>query len=91
MNIELHIEKLILDGFAPADRHRITEALERELIRLFAEQRVPTTLLQGGVIPNLDGGAFDVAPNSTPEATGVQVAQAIYGGFNRSVLKHRRT
>ena len=29
--IALRIEKLVLDGFSPGDRHRITEGLEDEL------------------------------------------------------------
>ena len=46
-NIELHIEELVLHGFEPGDRHRIGEAIERELARLFAEQGTPPSLAQG--------------------------------------------
>ena len=83
MNIELNIEELILDGFAPADRYRIAEALKRELARLLTEQGVPQTMTASDVIPTLDGGAFDIKAGMSPEATGAQVAQAIYDGFNR--------
>ena len=80
-NIELHIEELALHGFAPADRHHIAKAVERELARLFAEQGVPTSLDQGAEVARLDGGAFEVAQGCKAEAVGVQVAQAIYGGI----------
>jgi hypothetical protein len=33
-SINLHIEELVLHGFAPGDRHRISEAVEQELTRL---------------------------------------------------------
>ena len=37
-NLNLHIEELVLHGFAPGDRYRIGEAVQQELTRLFAEQ-----------------------------------------------------
>ena len=82
-NIELHIEELILHGFDSGDRYRIGAAVEAELARLFAEQGVPPSLIHGGEVAHLDGGAFEVAPGSGAEAIGDQVAQALYGGLNR--------
>ena len=46
-NIELHIEELVLHGFAPKDRYTIGEAVQRELSRLFAEQGVHSSLSRG--------------------------------------------
>ncbi|HEY9405594.1 MAG TPA: hypothetical protein VIQ24_23290 [Pyrinomonadaceae bacterium] len=82
--IELHIEELVLDGFAAADRYRIGDAVERELSRLFAEHGVPASLAAGLDAPHLDAGAFPFVPgNSAPEKIGAQVAQAVYGGLKR--------
>jgi hypothetical protein len=81
-NVELHIEELVLRGFAPGERHRIGEAVERELVRLLGEHGVPPSLAQGSEVERLDGGAFEVAHGSKAEAVGVQVAQAIYGGLS---------
>jgi hypothetical protein len=80
-NVELHIEELVLRGFAPGDRYRIGDAMERELARLLAERGTPPSLARGSGIERLDGGAFEVAHGSKSEAVGVQVAQAIYGGL----------
>ena len=82
-NIELRIEELVLRGFAPGDRYRIGEAVERELTSLFTEQGTPPLLVQGSEIKRLDGGTFEVKPGSGAEAIGVQVAQAVYGGLSR--------
>jgi len=82
-NIELHIEELVLHGFAPGDRHRIGEAVERELQRLFAEQGAPLSLMQGGAMEHLDGGSFGVAVGSRAEVVGAQLAQAVYGRFTQ--------
>lgn len=79
MDVELHLEELVLHGFSPGDRYRIGEAVERELTRLFIEQGVPPSLAQGGEVAHLDGGMFKVAPGSKAEAIGAQIAQAVYG------------
>jgi hypothetical protein len=80
-NVELHIEELVLHGFAAADRYRIGEMVERELARLFAEEGIPATLAGGLEAPHLDAGAFHVAANSKAEAVGAEVARAVYGGL----------
>jgi hypothetical protein len=77
-NIELNIEELVLHGFSPGDRHHIGEAVEQELTRLLADQGVPQSLERSGVIANMDGGAFEVAPGSR-----AQVAKAVYGGLRQ--------
>lgn len=79
-NIELHIEELVLHGFAKGDRYRIAEAVERELTRLFAEKGVPNSLSKGGEIERFDGGAFEMRQGSKAETIGAQVARAVYGG-----------
>ena len=81
-NIELHIEELVLRGFAPGDRYRIGEAVERELARLFAEQGALPSLTRGGSLAELNGGAFEMKPGFKAEAIGVRVAQAVYGGLS---------
>ena len=81
-SLELHVEELVLHGFAASDRYRIGEAVERELGRLFTERGTPPSLRQGSEIERLDGGAFEVKPGSGAEAIGIQVAQAAYGGLS---------
>ena len=81
MNVELHIEELVLHGFAPGDRYRIGEAVELELQRLLAEQGAPN-LFDGNVeLARIDAGAFNVEPNTKSELIGAQVAQAVYEGM----------
>ncbi len=86
-NIELHIEKLVLHGFSPSDRHRIGRSVEFELARLFTEQGISHSMSKGGEFTRLDGGTFNIAPSSKAEAIGSQVAQAVYK--NMSVLQKR--
>lgn len=82
MNIELHIEELVLEGLSPGDRHRIGAAIEGELARLLTERGLPAGLAQGAEVPRLDGGSFEMNRNVTPEKVGAQVAGAVYGGMS---------
>ena len=81
--IEVHIEELVLHGFVPGDRYRLSEAVERELARLISEQGVVPAFTQNVEDARIDAGAFTVAPGSSSEAVGAQIAQALLGGFQQ--------
>ncbi len=83
MNIDLHIEQLRLDGFAPGDRYRIGGAVRDELRRLIAKNGIPRGLSQGLDMARLNGGSFNAAPGSKPQAIGRQVANSVYKGLGR--------
>jgi hypothetical protein len=82
-NLEMHIEELVLEGFALGDRHRIGDAVQQELTRLFTERPAPASLDKTIEVVRVDGGAFRVASGSKPETIGAQVAQTVYEGLNR--------
>ncbi len=83
MKVKLHIEELVLHGFSPAGRHRIGEAVERELARLISEDGIPSALTHLGAADMNDAGKFEMVPGAKAERVGVQVARAVYGGFGR--------
>jgi len=82
MGIDLHIEELVLHGFAARDRHRIAAAVQQELSRLIANggkaNQVPLTL------DRVDGGAFRVQAGAIPQAAGTQIARAVYRAVDRT-------
>lgn len=78
MNVEMNIEELVLHGFPPGDRRRISDALEHELSRLFAQRGVPPSLRENRRIESLQGGTFEVRPGAGPGETGVRVARIVY-------------
>ena len=82
-NIELHIEELVLEGFAPQMRQRIGASMERELARLFAEEGATGLLTRGGEMARLDGGSFQASPQMRAEAIGARVARSVYEGLTR--------
>src|SRR5271163_2317826 len=82
-SVEVRIEELVLHGFPPGDRHRIGEAVERELSRMFSEQGVPFGMVESRGIDQSDGGSFRTTPRSTGGVIGKQIAQAVYGGLRQ--------
>lgn len=83
-NIELHIEELVLHGFAHSDRWGIGEAVERELSRLFIENDFLPSLEDNTHIHNLNGGEFAVAQGAKADIIGTLIAQSVYKGINAS-------
>jgi hypothetical protein len=84
--IDLHIEELVLHGFAPADRHRIAQAVEAELTRLAAAQGLPGLQHSSGEDARplqLRGGAFQVKAGAKPQAIGAEIAKAVFGGLRQ--------
>ena len=80
-DIEIYIEELKLHGFSHVDRYRFGQALQLELTRLISEQGLSQSLSRGGDFARVDGGTFNIAPNSKAEVNGNQVAQSVYKGF----------
>jgi hypothetical protein len=81
MDLELHIDALVLHGFAQGDRVRIGEVIRHELARLLMQQGSPQWFARGGAVAELRGDAIRIAHGATPEMVGTQVAAAVYGRF----------
>lgn len=73
--IEVHVEELVLHGFAPGERGGIADALQSQLHGLLVENGVPAAWLQSPV--QIDAGAIGL---TRPSTTGTQIADAIYRG-----------
>ena len=84
MNINLHIERLVLDGLeiAPEQRPVLQAAVERELSRLLTERGLSPSLAQGIAVPQISTGGIQLI-NSNPTQIGQHIAQSVYGGIGR--------
>ena len=84
MDIDLHLEELILEGFPASYRTQFAEIVQNELVRIFSERGAPSALPQGMDVGSLDGGSFNMARGASVHHVGTQVATAIansvYGG-----------
>jgi|SRR5688572_177427 len=84
MSLNLHIERLILDGLpvSHAQGPVLGAALERELGRLLTKGVLETSLLSGGAWRSAPAGEFQLTV-TTPPQLGRQLAGVIYQGIGR--------
>jgi hypothetical protein len=77
MNIELHIERLVLHGaeFTPGGRDALAGAFSRELTRLIQADGVAPALLSGTAVPGLTATMASPGPVS---ALGRDIARSVY-------------
>jgi hypothetical protein len=82
MNINLHIERLILDGLPLEQRQgpHLQAAVEHELTRLLSDGRAPAQF-GSATVASVKGGSIRVAEGADPAGLGKQIALAVYGGF----------
>lgn len=86
MNVRLHIERLVLDGFAmtPAERSHLVGAAEQELTRLLEQRGLPAEAARAPATPALDGGTIArPAGQLDPRAFGRELARAVYGSLGK--------
>ena len=83
MNINFHIERLILDGLSITRSQGpfVQAAVETELSRLLTERGLASSLQSGGAMPSVRAGGIQLTTESNPTQLGQQIAQAVYGGI----------
>jgi hypothetical protein len=83
MNINVSIERLILDGLSLSHSQRplVQASVEAELARLLAADGLASHLQSGGALPHLKGGNIQLTHHSDPNTFGRQIAQAVYSGI----------
>ena len=81
MDLELHIEQLVLQGFGPEEVRGLREVLQQELQRLFAARAPMDTFAASFEVPRIDAGSFDVESGAGAQQIGTALAQAIYSGM----------
>ena len=87
VNINLHIERLILDGvhMSHGERLALQASIEMELVNLLASDGLAPNLLAGGAMPRVRDGTVQLTRRASPADLGKQIAQAVYGGIGRRV------
>ena len=84
MNINVKIERLVLDGISvPHGQRPLLQAAEEELARLLAADGLAPGLLAGNAVPYVPAGGIQLTGESDPTHLGQQIAQTVYRGLNR--------
>jgi hypothetical protein len=83
MKIEIHIERLVLDGVpvTSAQGIRVRRAMERELVRLLQNGAMAPYPAGGEALPRLSAPQFRFARRDGPSAIGKQIANSVYAGL----------
>jgi len=85
MNIDVHIERLILDGLPMSQTQGpiVQAAVETELSRLLAERGLAANLQSGSALPSVRVEAIPPINGIAPGQVGQQIARAVYGGIGK--------
>jgi len=83
MNINLHIERLVLDGLPVGGGQGalVQQAVERELSALLANGERHGALQSGGHVYRMQTDAIRLGNEIRPAQLGREIAGAVYGGF----------
>ena len=83
MNINVNIERLILDGVSVphAERPLLQAVVEAELARLLADGGLAPNLVAGGAVPRVDAGNMEIDNTGNYTQMGQDIAQAVYRGM----------
>lgn len=73
----VHIERLVLKGFQPGDRHAVAQGLQAELERVLSGRDAASRLRGLGDVPGLQVGGVPVEQGANPQRVGESVAQGI--------------
>jgi hypothetical protein len=86
MRINVHIERLVLDGL-PVSRLQgpmVRAAVEGELSRLLSAGGLSHEFQYGGAVPAVRGGNLRLSGDRHPGKLGQQIAGAVYGGIGNN-------
>lgn len=84
MNINLHIERLVLDGvnIAPGQRHLLQASVITELTQLLNNGGLANIFVESVALPRLSTNSIQLTDNK-PKQLGQQIAQSVYGGISK--------
>jgi hypothetical protein len=82
--VNIHIERLILDGLSIPYHHqeKFQAAVETELRNQFTNN-LPESLMQCRALSEISAGDIQITDASDPVCLGQEIGRAVYEGVNR--------
>ena len=87
--VVLHVERLVLNGFAAGDQAAVAAGLQHELQRLLAERAATGPWTNGVDLPRLRVGNVQVRAGMSAGDIGTQAARGIGHGLARAARSDR--
>jgi hypothetical protein len=83
MKVNLHIERLVLEGFALSGRDAavVEEAMRTELVRLFEGDRTLTHSMTSVAMPSARAAPLPASGAERPPQLGAAIAQSVHGAL----------
>ena len=81
MKLNLHIERLVLDGVnvAPGQSHLLQASVATELTRMLTDGGLSSSLAKGTALPRVSTSDIQLNDGNNPMQLGRQIAQSVYG------------
>lgn len=85
MNIQLHIDRLVLDGVnvAPGQQHLLQAAVETELRQLLTVGGLSPPLASGVALPRIASPSIQLNAAASTAEIGRQIAGSVYRGIGK--------
>lgn len=85
MKINLHIERVVLDGLSikPHQQRPLKVAMESELTRLLSAEPVGSGLQSSRFIQSVSGDTTSISGNAQPRVLGAQIAGTVHRGIGK--------
>jgi hypothetical protein len=85
MNINLHIDRLILDGMniPHGQRHLLQASVQTELVRLFTEGGISDSLTSDDALSDVSASGIKLSNGNDPVQLGRKIARSVYGGIGK--------
>jgi hypothetical protein len=92
MRINVHIERLVLDGLpvTSLEGPRVRAAVEKELARLLADGGLSQEIRGGIAVPSVRGGAMQIGGEREPAKLGHSIARAVHEGISSPAKEKAR-
>lgn len=81
--INLHIDRIVLDGVGRLNHGQLSVAIERELHRLISMQGLHSSLHQSGSINQITTKPISLTGQIREKSLGNKIANTVYRGMKR--------
>lgn len=75
--IEVHIDRLVLDGVPPHQARAVAQAVARALSQSLAERGLGASILAGPAIERIAAGSLALAPSAPPAEVGGRIGHTV--------------
>ena len=85
MNINVHIERLVVEGMARSAAHpeQLQQAVEAELRLLFQDGKIGIQLRRGISLPRIEAASLEGKGSIGSRDLGCRIARSLHAGLSR--------